>query len=105
MNERSLSIQQATKIYDALITTLGFLSALESRLARLGMRAETGYFEKVRAAREAYLLLMVETYCLAYPNHAQRSPRDAGWREPSRESETRAPFRRIERTTGVDDRT
>lgn len=73
MSDKELTRIQAGKIYDALYPMLGFLSQLDGRLAELGFSPADGYLEKVRAAREAYFRLAVETHRLSCSDGAEEA--------------------------------
>ncbi len=64
MTKDNITTRQAEKIYAALTPTLGFLTQLESRLTEVGFQATDGYYERVRAARAAFLHLTTETHAL-----------------------------------------
>ena len=65
MTKDDITTRQAQRIYDALFPALGFLTQLETRLSDLGFPSTDGYVEKVRAAREAFMKLTVETHYLS----------------------------------------
>lgn len=74
MTRDDLTSKQAEKIYEALRPTLGFLTQLEGRLQELGFAATDGYYEKVRAALDAYHRLTVETHYLSCKSGVGKGP-------------------------------
>lgn len=75
MTRNDITTRQASKIYDALHPTLGFLTQLEQRLDRLGFRHDDDYYKLVATARDAFQRLTVETHYLSCESGVGRSPR------------------------------
>lgn len=75
MTRGDLSTKQAKKIYGALHPTLGFLTQLERRLLELGISANDSYYAKVKAARDTYQQLTVETHYLSCESGVGRPDR------------------------------
>lgn len=82
MTREDITTRQASKIYDALHPTLGFLNQLEERLSRLGFRHDDDYYQMVKAARDTFQRLAVETHYLSCESGVGRSPRS--WQRAER---------------------